>query len=103
MSADDFESDALENVEGRLAEADQQICVKNSTPMSARYRAGGGYNLIDVRSSGKLLPVYNWSFLLGSGTWLDCYTCAGCNVIKQFGTFMSWSFASCFSLICTLI
>jgi hypothetical protein len=82
MSSDDFESDTIMNVEGRLAEADQQLCVKDSTSMSDRYRAGGGYNLIDVSSSGKILPEYIWSYTLGSGTWLDWFTCAGCNVIK---------------------
>ena len=34
MSSDDYVADAIKNVEGKLAEANRQLCVKVSTPMT---------------------------------------------------------------------
>lgn len=38
-SSDDCVSDVTKNSEGKLAEANQQLCVKVSTPETVRYRA----------------------------------------------------------------
>ena len=38
MSSDDYVADAIKNVEGKLAEANRQLCVKVSTPMTVGYR-----------------------------------------------------------------
>ena len=38
MSSDDYVVNAIKNVEGKLAEANRQLCVKVSTPLTVGYR-----------------------------------------------------------------
>ena len=69
MSSDDYVADAIKNVEGKLAEANRQLCVKVSTPMTAGYRPDLDMTrlLSDEQANyfQNLIGVLRWAVELG--------------------------------------